>query len=94
MDLAIIENMNAPDLRQYIQFLLWHYRVVDAFWYLKISEKYDETTADELNEKVWGRVASWPPKILSAVLTFRSKVWKGLSKPCGCFPGASLWGIR
>jgi len=30
MELEIFENMDAPDLRKYIQFLLWHYRVVDA----------------------------------------------------------------
>ena len=58
MELEIFENMDAPDLRKYIQFLLWHYRVVDAFWYLNITERYDEATADELNEKVWGRVAA------------------------------------
>jgi hypothetical protein len=52
MDLEIFENMDAPDLRKYIQFLLWHYRVVDAFWYLKITERFDDSTADQLNEKV------------------------------------------
>ena len=30
---------------------------MDAFWYLYITEQFDEATADRLNEKVWGRVA-------------------------------------
>ncbi len=64
MDLEIFENMDAPDLRKYIQFLLWHYRVVDAFWYLNITERFDESTADQLNEKVWGRVAAMAAKDL------------------------------
>ena len=36
MDFEIFEKMDAPELRKYIQFILWHYRVMDAFWYLNI----------------------------------------------------------
>lgn len=56
MNLEIFERMEAPALRQYIAFLLWHYRVMDSFWYLSIAERFDEPTADRLNEKVWGRI--------------------------------------
>jgi hypothetical protein len=57
MDLSLLENMDAPELRRYIQFLLWHYRVVDAFWYLYTAERFDEATSDLLNEKVWGKAS-------------------------------------
>jgi len=57
MDLEIFEDMENSDLRNYIKFLLWHYRVIDAFWYINVTERFDESTADRLNEKVWGRVA-------------------------------------
>jgi len=57
VDLSLFDGMDAPELRNYLQFLLWHYRVVDAFWYLYTVEKFDEATADELNERVWGRVS-------------------------------------
>ncbi|MDD2904466.1 MAG: DUF6125 family protein [Syntrophales bacterium] len=56
MDLGILERMDAADLRQYLRFLLHHYRVMDSFWYIYISELFDEATADRLNEKVWGKV--------------------------------------
>ena len=46
--------MAAPELRTYIEFLLCHYRVMDSFWYLNVAEQFDESTADRLNEKVWG----------------------------------------
>ena len=56
MDLSIFADMEAAALRKYIQFLLWHYRVMDSFWYIYLSEMFDEATADRLNEKVWGKI--------------------------------------
>ena len=55
MDIKIFEKMDASELKNYIQFLLWHYQVVDSFWYLYVQERFDQSTADSLNEKVWGR---------------------------------------
>ena len=64
MDLSIFEEMKKKDLCSYIEFLLWHYRVIDAFWYINITEHFDEPTADRLNEKVWGRAAAMAAKDL------------------------------
>jgi hypothetical protein len=64
MNLKVFEAMDAPQLRQYLRFLLWHYRVMDSFWYLNIAEQFDEPTADRLNEKVWERIAAMAAKDL------------------------------
>ena len=64
MGLKAFEDMEATQLRDYLEFLLWHYRVVDTFWYLNVQEKFDQRMADELNEKVWGRVAGMAAKDL------------------------------
>src|SRR4030043_1584592 len=64
MDIKIFEKMDASELKSYIQFLLWHYRVMDSFWYLCITEKFGQPVADELNEKVWGRIAGMGAKDL------------------------------
>jgi hypothetical protein len=58
MDLTVFNEMTVPELREYLQFLLWHYRVMDSFWYLNIVQEFDEDTADRLNEKVWEKVAT------------------------------------
>lgn len=64
MNLAIFETMQAPELKSYIEFLLWHYRVMDSFWYLQVAEQFGEPTADGLNEKVWDRIAAMAAKDL------------------------------
>ena len=51
------EHIAPQDMRQYLDFLLWHYRVVDAFWYIYLEEERGSDVANRFNEKVWSRVA-------------------------------------
>ena len=90
MSFEIFDKMKAPELRNYIQFLLWHYRVVDAFWYLYITEKFDESTADQLNEKVWGKVAAMAAKDLIKRFDIRQKGLEGFVEALKLFPWCIL----
>ncbi len=92
MDLDIFENMEAPELRKYIEFLLWHYRVMDAFWYLNITERFDQPTADRINEKVWSRIAGMAAKDLASRFRIREKGLKGFVKALRFFPWCILVG--
>ncbi len=94
MNLDIFEKMDAVDLRRYIQFLLWHYRVVDAFWYLYVTEKFDQNTADQLNERVWGKVAAMAAKDLVSRFDIREKGLPGFVRALRFFPWCILVGYR
>jgi hypothetical protein len=51
------DGMSKEELRSYLEFLMWHYRLVDAFWYIFIEEEYGPDAANHFNERVWHRVA-------------------------------------
>lgn len=94
MDLDIFQDMDAPEMKQYIEFLLGHYRVMDSFWYIYISEQFDEQTADRLNEKVWGRVPSIAVKDLVKRFDIRERGLEGFVKALKFWPWHILIGFK
>lgn len=57
MDLAAYDALPPEEQRSFVEFLLWHYRVVDAFWFIRCEEDFGLAKAEELNERVWGKTA-------------------------------------
>ena len=49
MDTTIFDSMDAPEFRSYLEFLLRHYRVMDAFWFITLTERFDQATAERIN---------------------------------------------
>ena len=94
MKMDIFKDMDAPELRKYIEFLLWHYRVVDAFWFLYVVEQFDQPTAERLNEKVWARVSSMAAKDLISRFNIRERGLKGFVNALKLFPWCILVGYE
>ena len=94
MDLTTIKKMSHEDLLKYTEFLLWHYRVVDAFWFIKISEQFDQVTAERLNEEVWGQVSAMASQDLVERFRINAKGLKGFVKALRLFPWCILVGYH
>jgi hypothetical protein len=94
LDLSMFEDMEAGELRRYLEFLLWHYRVVDAFWYLYTVEKFDEDTANRLNELVWGKVSVLGAKDILRRFDIKERGLAGFVKALSYWPWHILVGYQ
>lgn len=92
MNLDIFENMDESGLRNYIELLLWHYRVVDSLWFISVEEHFGRKTAEGINDGVWTRVASIAAKDIRKRYHIQENGLEGFVKTLKLFPWTSIGG--
>jgi hypothetical protein len=90
VDLSSFEGMEAPELRRYLEFLLWHYSVVDGFWFLFTEERYGRTEAESVNEKVWERISGIAARDLIKRFDIRERGLEAFAKLLRLYPWSIL----
>ncbi len=90
VDLSCFDTMDSKELRTYLAFLLWHYRVVDAFWFLYMAEDYSLQEAEKLNERVWARVSGLAARDLVKRYGVTEKGLQGFLKVLRLYPWTLL----
>ncbi|MBN1319879.1 MAG: hypothetical protein JXA87_03465 [Thermoleophilia bacterium] len=90
MDLSHFDTMDADELRSYLAFLLWHYRVVDSFWFLYTADECSQEAAEKLNERVWARVSGLAARDLLSRFKITEKGLEGFLKVLRVYPWTLL----
>jgi len=86
MDLSVFDKMTSAELRNYLEFLLWHYRVLDGFWFLNVSNEFDQQTAEKINKRIWGKIPELAAKDLVKRFQIEEKGLQGFIKALLYFP--------
>lgn len=79
---------------EYINFLLRQYRLVDAFWFLSVEDKFGLDAAVELNEKVWEEMAGRSAREIKERFKIEEKGLEGFIKALKYFPWSIIVGYE
>ncbi len=82
--------MSKEELLSYLEFLLWHYRLVDSFWFLSVEGAHGRENAEKLNKNVWARVGSLAIRDIKQQFDISEKGLNGLEKALRLFPWTSI----
>lgn len=86
MNIEPLKQMERGQLHRYLEFFLHHYRVMDGFWFIYVSERFGQPAAEELNAQVWGRVAGLAARDMVRKLDLQEKGLSGFVKAYRLFP--------
>ena len=90
----VLKSMSREELMDYIRSLLWQYRLVDAFWFIRAEEVHGLPAAEELNARVWGKVGQLSARDLKKRFNITATGLEGFVQTLRLFPWAMMVGYE
>lgn len=88
------DNIAPEEMKQYLDFLFWHYRLIDAFWYIYLEEEQGSGVADHFNERVWTRAGGLAARDIVKRFNIPERGLDGFVKAIKYFPWTILVGYE
>lgn len=91
MRFSELEDM---DLRQYVDFLLRHYRLADAYWFLGVEDTFGTDAAVKLNEDIWTRMGNIAARDIKERFPLEEQGVARVLEALSYFPWAIITGFQ
>ncbi len=88
------DDMDKEMLRNYVDFLMRQFRLVDAFWYIYVEEEQGSGVADHFNERVWAKVAGIGAADIVKRFDIQEKGLSGFVRAMKYFPWCKIVGYE
>jgi hypothetical protein len=86
--------MDPEILERYLDFVLWHYKVVDGLWFLAVAEAVGQKKAEEIVEVVWKNAGKMAARGTKERFSIDESGLKGMVKALKLFPMATVVGYQ
>jgi Family of unknown function (DUF6125) len=86
MEPSDLEKLSKKELMTLVDSLLWQYRLVDAFWFINVENKYDLSSAEDMNANVWEKIGRLSAKDIKKKFNIKTKGLKGFLKVMEFYP--------
>ncbi len=76
----------------YLDFVLWHYKVIDGLWFLCVADEIGQSKTEEIVEKVWSSAGEMAAGEIIKRFHVTEKGLPGLAQALSFFPMARIVG--
>lgn len=87
-----LDLMGEKERDAFFQLVLWHYKVIDGFWFLCVSEAFGQPSAEAVVKNVWENAARLAAREIIRRFDIREKNLRGFARAIRLFPMAPLVG--
>ncbi len=87
-----LDLMDEKEKDAFLELVLWHYKVIDGFWFLCVSETFGQGSAENVVEKVWENAARLASREIVRRFVIKENGLKGFARAIRLFPMATLVG--